>query len=567
MFRNARRKFKRILPGKKIVEINLDEVFLDSSNLPDFDKSQFEGRLEKPIGKKVILQLSLVFALVFAVAIFKIWSLQVIHGEEYANQSELNRLRHVLVFSERGVIYDRNGTELAWNTPSEDDDFASREYIEKGGFSHILGYVNYPKIDSSGFYYQDKFIGVDGIEREYDEYLAGTNGLKIIETNARGEIESESVVRPPQDGGNITLSIDERVQSKMQELIKWSADSSGFRGGAGVIMDVQTGDLLSMVSYPEYDSGILTEGEDRERIASYISSDKKPFLNRAVSGLYTPGSIIKPFIAIGALTEGVISPEKQIFSSGELLLPNPYVEGAFSSFGDWKAHGYTDIREAIAVSSNVYFYQVGGGFEDQEGIGIANIEKYVRLFGIGEQTGVDVGDDVMGTIPSPAWKAEHFQGDAWRVGDTYHTSIGQYGFQVTPLQMTRAIAGIANNGILVKPKLYLDGKRDRTRVNISNDVFDIVKGGMRDTVTEGTAQSLQFAGVTMAAKTGTAEVGVGNKFVNSWIVGFFPYESPKYAFAFMMEHAPQSMQVGSISVARTLFGWMLENTPEHMIAE
>lgn len=142
-------------------------------------------------------------------------------------------------------------------------------------------------------------------------------------------------------------------------------------------------------------------------------------------------------------------------STGSISLENPYVPGTYSVFRDWKAHGWTDMREAIAVSSDVYFYAVGGGFEDQIGLGIERIVNYMEIFGIGEKTGVNFYDDLSGTIPSPSWKEEVFR-EPWRIGDTYITSIGQYGFRVTPLQMLKAVSSIANNGVMVTPKILMD---------------------------------------------------------------------------------------------------------------
>jgi penicillin-binding protein 2 len=171
-------------------------------------------------------------------------------------------------------------------------------------------------------------------------------------------------------------------------------------------------------------------------------------------GVYTPGSIVKPFLALAALHEGVITPEKVIYTTGELKIPNPYNPTNFTIFKDNADHGAVDMRKALEVSSNVYFYQISGGFGDQRGIGIANIEKYMKLFGVGSKTGINASDEIDGTIPSIAWKEKRFPGDPWRIGDTYNTSIGQYGFQVTPIQMLRAVAGLAARGTLVTRQLF-----------------------------------------------------------------------------------------------------------------
>jgi penicillin-binding protein 2 len=224
------------------------------------------------------------------------------------------------------------------------------------------------------------------------------------------------------------------------------------------------------------------------------------------------------------------------------------------------------MMQAIAVSCDVYFYEIGGGYQNQKGLGIANIEKYAEMFGFGEKTGIDLPGENEGTIPSPEWKAANFKGDPWRLGDTYHTAIGQYGFQVTPIEMARAAAAIANDGKLLTPHLILNDtikENQITILNLNKSYFDTVQEGMRDAVSFGTATALNVPYVNLAAKTGTAQLGVAKNKVNSWVIGFFPYENPKYAFALMMEAGPNTNEVGASSVMRQLLDWMSVNTPEY----
>lgn len=185
-------------------------------------------------------------------------------------------------------------------------------------------------------------------------------------------------------------------------------DEKGFSGGAGIIIDVTTGEIIALVGVSGFDPNILSSGSDSKAIAAYSADVQNPFLNRAIGGRYTPGSIIKPFIAIGALATGVVTPEKQFFSDGALRVPNPYNPDKPTVFKDWKAHGWVDMRQAIAVSSNVYFMTIGGGFGDQKGLGIENIGKYTSMFGIGSKTGIDISGEVDGLIPSKAWKQKLF---------------------------------------------------------------------------------------------------------------------------------------------------------------
>lgn len=542
------------------------EIFLDSKNLEQFDTQQFEGRIEKQIPKKTILFLGLFFLLFTCGFIGKLAYLQIAKGESYLKRSQNNTLDKQLIFADRGIIYDRNKVELVWNKKDEEGkDFSNRIY-KSPGFSHLLGYVSYPRQDSTGNYWQGEFIGKDGLEKEYSERLKGENGSKIVETDASKKIHLENIVNMPIRGQDLVTTIDARIQERLFLSIKNLAETSSYLGGGGVIMDVNTGEIIAATSFPEYDSEILSIGKNKEIINEYLTSKKKYFMDRTLSGLYTPGSIVKPFFALGALNEGIIDPNKKILSTGSIFIQNPYDKTQKTVFKDWKAHGWTNMAEAIAVSSDVYFYTIGGGFEGQKGLGILNLEKYARLFGIGEKTDIDLPDEKGGTIPSPEWKAKNFKNDPWRIGDTYHTSIGQYGFQVTPLEMTRAAAALANDGTMISPHFLLgDTTKENIRkdLNINKNYFKIVKEGMRLSVTNGTAIALDVPYVNAAAKTGTAQVGAKKDKVNSWVMGFFPYENPKYAFVIMMESGPTKNATGASAVMRQLFDWMSINTPEY----
>jgi len=424
---------RRMLRKNKIKNANFfvepDEIFLDSENLQNFNRQQFEGRIEKPISKKNIIFLGLSFLFCVFIFFFRIGYLQIIKGEAYFKRSENNTLEKQLIFADRGIIYDRNKVELAWNNKSDQEGtFPIREYISPG-FSHLLGYVSYPMQDKSGNYWQTELIGKDGIEKQYAEKLKGENGTKIVEMDAKKIIHSENMINIPKRGEDLTTTIDSRLQKELYSLIKNISEYNSFKGGAGMIMNIENGEILTSTSFPEYNSKILSLGKDIQTINNYLTDKRNVFMDKNISGLYTPGSIVKPFIALGALNENIISPLKQILSTGSISIPNPYFPDKETVFKDWKAHGWVDMRRALAVSSDIYFYEIGGGFQDQKGLGILNIEKYVKLFGLGEKTGVDLPDEIEGTIPSPEWKAKNFKGDAWRVGDTYHTAIGQYGFK------------------------------------------------------------------------------------------------------------------------------------------
>lgn len=560
------RKIKKGI-GRKYKDIDPEDIFLDSENLPGFAEHRFEGRMEEPISGKVFILLEILLILVTFVFIGKLFSLQVIQGGALAKISENNRLSHTLIFANRGLVYDRNKVELAWNAVKIDKtEFASRIYANIKGLAHVVGYLKYPTKDSAGFYYEEEYRGQSGIERVYNDFLRGTNGLKITETDALGHLVSESVIDPPEDGNDLVLSIDALLTQELYNAMQSLAQEKGFSGGAGVIMDVETGEILALASFPEYDQNVVTTGKDKKEIQKLFNSSTKPFLNRAVSGLYTPGSIVKPIVALGALSEGIISPEKKILSTGALTVPNPYDKTKPSIFKDWKAHGWTNMKDALAVSSDVYFYQVGGGFEDQKGLGISNLDKYFTLFGLSEKTGIDLPSESLSFIATPEWKKENFNGDDWRLGDTYITAIGQYGTQVTTINAVRWTAALANGGKLLVPSVILGGVKDNIfrTINLPTEDWDVVRAGMRQGVTSGIVTALYTPVVAVASKTGTAELGVSKQQVNSWNTGFFPYENPRYAFAVVMERGPVTNIVGATYVMQKVINWMIINTPEYL---
>jgi penicillin-binding protein 2 len=185
----------------------------------------------------------------------------------------------------------------------------------------------------------------------------------MIEKTATGKIYSENIVNSPKQGKELVTTIDSRIQKELFILIKNLAENGSFAGGSGVIMDVNNGEIITSTSFPEYDSEVLSIGKDRSKISSYVTDKRRFFMDRSISGLYTPGSIVKPFFALGALNEGIIDPSKKILSTGSISIPNPYFPDQKTIFKDWRANGWTDMAEAIAVSSDIYFYTIGGGRE------------------------------------------------------------------------------------------------------------------------------------------------------------------------------------------------------------
>jgi len=550
---------------KKIVD--LEEVLLDSSNIPAFNQARMEGKRELPIPPSTINFVAVV-ALLFSVLFFsKVFTLQITEGAEFKKISENNSVDKALIIAERGVIYDRNGELVVWNEVDKREihDFPIRAYTDRLGLGQVLGYVSYPRKDSRGFYFRTEYLGRSGVELAFDEQLKGTNGNKIVVVDALNKVVGEHAVASSVKGQEIRLSLDAELSEAMYQIISTSSAKAGFRSGAGAIMDIYTGELLAMTSFPTYDPEVMANGFDTDKIDEYNNDDRLPFLNKMISGVYTPGSIVKPFLAYAALAEKTIDPNKEIVSTGEIIVPNRFNPSNPSRFTDWRAHGVMTMREAIAFSSNVYFYIIGGGFGDQKGVGITKMAEYYRLFGMGTTTGINIAPEQAGVVPDPEWKMKVFDDD-WRLGDTYFTAIGQFGFSTTPIQMLRAYAAIANGGILVEPHVIKDKQGSVKNLSLDQSYLEIIHDGMRKTVIlpGGTARALERKDVAIAAKSGTAEVGAGNAYVHSWAAGFFPYEDPKYAFILMMDRAPRSNDLGATRIMGDVVEWMSKNRPEYL---
>jgi penicillin-binding protein 2 len=530
-------------------EIAPDEIFLDASNAPEFNQERLEGRIEKPLPRSSFLLLALGLAGIFLILIFRAWNIEVTHGAEYAAESAHNSLEVVPLFAPRGIITDMHGVVLAENVEKPDGSI-ERNYLIPS-LSQVIGYVSYPKKDSNGVYYDTAERGVTALEQKYDALLTGENGERLTETDAVGAIRSEGVVVPAKEGGTLELSIDANLQKLFAAAISSTASTYGFIAGAGVIMDVRTGAVRALVSYPSYDANVMASGGPASLIDAYNKNPGHPFLDHAVQGVYAPGSIVKPLVASGALTDGIITPATSIDDPGFLSLPDPYHPGKEFIYKGWKALGSVDVRKAIAWSSDVFFYEVGGGYKSQKGLGIDRLDYWYRQFGLGSTTNIDLPEEAAGNLPTPAWKEEVFN-EPWYLGDTYFTAIGQYSVQVTPIQMVRAIAAVANGGTLFTPTLIANQVPTSTHVAADPAALQVVREGMRQGVTAALAEPLNFPYVSVAAKTGTAQTGTRNQYDNSWVVGFFPYDHPQYAFSVVLERGPQGQGEQAVNAMQKL---------------
>lgn len=420
-----------------------------------------------------------------------------------------------------------------------------RHYQDIAGLSQVIGYIGKVtdaelKADRNNNLRMNQETGKDGLEKTYDQFLQGKNGVNEVEVDAHGQAQRSLSNLAPAPGYNLVLGLDAGLEEKMATTLASEIYLHNVSAGAAVAINPQNGDVLGMVSLPSYDNNLFNQGISGEEYQKLITNPAKPMFNRAISGAYPSGSTIKPMVAAAGLQEGVITEHTTINDTGEIKVGN-YV------YPDWKAHGLVDVRKALAVSANVFFYAVGGGWDKIRGLGVAKLQYYLEKFGLGAKTGIDLPGEVAGLVPSPAWK-EKTKNEMWYLGDTYHMSIGQGDVLATPLQMAVSTAAIANGGQLLKPHMVQkitdkDGQTVQefskviTRANFIDPAdLEIVRSGMRDCVTQdyGSCRALGSLPVAIAAKTGTAQFGNEGK-THAWMIAFAPYENPTIAIAVIVE--------------------------------
>lgn len=441
---------------------------------------------------------------------------------------------------------------------------ARRKYNDAEIFSHILGYVgkiNPEEYKAHPYYALNDFIGKIGLELHYEKILRGEFGKKRIEVNSLGKEERVESIEMPQSGYDLILSIDGELQKKIINTLEKYLKRAGSKAGAAVALNPQTGEVLAITSYPFYDNNIFIKG-DKDAYQSLADSPNKPFVFRAISGEYPSGSVIKPVIAAGALSEGIINENTIVNSYGGIAVGKWF-------FSDWKegGHGSTNVIKALAESVNTFFYYIGGGFKNFQGLGIDNINKYARLFGLTKATGIDLPSERNGFLATPQWKKE-VKKEQWYIGDTYHIAIGQGDILVTPIQVAVYTAAIANGGTLLRPHVVKYIQNPQTRevqkdyekniINsqvVGSEYIDIVKKGMRQAVTKGSAIRLFYLPVEVAGKTGTAQVG-GDKKPHAWFTGFAPYEDPEIVITVVIENAGEGSAVAVPAVYEILEWWI-----------
>lgn len=576
-------------------------------------------------GININLRVQLAFlalAIFFTMVLVRVWYLQIVKGDYFRALSENNRIRVVYVPPERGVIYDRNAEILAKNRPSFNIELViedvpditatlakleqilslesgslgiknryqnkrkpfearlilrdvsrdmvakvaarkfelpgvivgvvpARDYIHGPIAAHVLGYIREitrSQLSSERYsrYLQGEVVGQYGLEDRYEEMLQGIRGLQRVEVNARGTRIGESSFEPERAGNNLFLTLDLDVQRAADQAFENSK-------GAIVAMHVETGEILALSSSATFDPNIFSS-EVSSKVWNDLAYGKdKKLTNRALQGAYPPGSVFKIFMAIAALAEGVVSVKETVFCPG-------FYRFAGRDYRCHKksGHGSVDLNAAVAQSCDVYFYLVG------QRLGVDRIHTWATQFGLGLPTGLTLGNENAGLVPSSAWKARRFkrkEDQKWYPGETLSVAIGQGAVTSTPIQIARGIAAVVNGGRVLQPWIVkkvvssdgtvideMSKAKVETKVSVDPKILEIVKNTMVSVVADprGTGHRARlelFPDIKVGGKTGTSQVvsakyyGQREEFEDhAWFAGFAPADKPEIVVAALVEH-------------------------------
>ncbi|MDD5589893.1 MAG: penicillin-binding protein 2 [Candidatus Portnoybacteria bacterium] len=443
----------------------------------------------------------------------------------------------------------------------------ARNYLYSDIFSHVLGHtgrLNQDELEVFKNYFSSERAGKEGLEAQYEQILRGQPGENRIEVDSKGRQIKELGTKEAVSGQNIVSTVDSALQKKIFEFSKRVTDNLSSPKGAIVAMDPRNGKILALLSFPGFNSNVFEQSSDSAELGKILEDEDQPLFNRAISGQYPSGSVIKPVIAAAALEEELVTPTTSVNDDGSIIIVNPYNSNVVYTFPDWKTHGKVNLYSAIAQSCDVYFYTIGGGYGNIEGLGVERIKKYLNLFGFGVNTGIDLPGEKPGLVPDEEWK-QKTKNEDWYIGDTYHLSIGQGDLLVTPLQIASAISAIANGGNLYVPYLVdkiIDSDKNSIKVFepefirgdfISPKNLEAVRKGMRETVVSGSGRLLADLPVKAAGKTGTAQVA-GQKRENAWFVAFAPYENPEIVLSIVFENAGEGSAIAA-PLAKDILNW------------
>ena len=450
--------------------------------------------------------------------------------------------------------------------------------------SHLIGYVGPITAEQADDYLDagyrlDALVGRAGVEMSYETELRGEDGQRLVIADPVGRELRNLGADPARGGADLMLSIDMQLQRAANDaLIKGIEQGRAYaidvekrdpeqlsRSGAAVLIDVRSGELLALATYPSYDVSAFAWHSGGADVGALLSDATRPLVHRAYMEAPAPGSIFKPFVGAAALEEGVATPETTIFSSGALTIRSIYDPTIVYTYRDWAPHGLLDFYGGLTRSSDVYYYYLAGGYEQDdehfEGLGVERVAAYARSFGFGSPTGLDLPGESAGLVPDAAWKEEVI-GEPWVLGDSYNLGIGQGYLEVTPVQMAVATAALANGGELLVPRIA-HGLRTAAGIvpferevagtlPIDSEHLDVVREALRRAAnTGGTAWRGEPADVQIGGKTGTAEFGSRNAdgllASHAWYIGFAPYDDPEVAIVVYLEYGVGATHAGPVA--------------------
>lgn len=457
--------------------------------------------------------------------------------------------------------------------------YQRRYYPYGSALTHVIGYVSkindqdVARLSKEGIlqnYAATHDIGKLGIERYYEEVLHGKTGYEEVEVNNRGRVIRQLHEEPPQAGHDIYLTIDLKLQTYIESLLKGSR-------AAVVVADPRTGGILALVSNPSYDPNLFVNGISSKDYKALLTDQDRPLINRTTQGLYPPASTVKPYIAVSALSAGIITKNTTVFDPGWWQLP-----GSEKRYRDWKrwGHGRLNVTKALEESADTYFYQLAYD------MGIDRLSSWMKKFGYGQYTGIDLKEEYPGLMPTREWKMKRHK-KPWYQGDTIPVGIGQGYWTATPVQMIKALMTLINDGQIKTPHLLLSTRENGALIpyqphedsppvaDIHSGYWEIVKDGMYGVANRpnGTAhKSFMGAPYKIAAKSGTAQVFRYEVYKNvperlrdhKLMIAFAPYRDPKVAVTVILENGGAGATVGTIT--RQILDHIMANMPDESAA-
>jgi penicillin-binding protein 2 len=517
----------------------------------------------------------------FLIIIGRLLDIQVIKGAYYKSLAEDNRVQRVPILAPRGALKARDGQNIAESKKLNEIEvsYNSKEIIipwtrwyDGIGFGHITGYLGLAKEGEAGKVRGDcpdkgtrkigSFVGRSGLEEWYDCVLSGFDGEELVEIDAMGERIRSLGRRDPVPGNDIVTTIDYGLQKKSASIME-------NKKGAIIAMS-KNGEILTLYSGPSYDPNIFAAKDNTNQLSKLLTDPSLPLFNRTIGGMFHPGSIYKPIVALAALEEGAITKEYTYEDRGRITIDTNYGNFAynnwyFTQYGG--KEGVIDVKKALARSTDTFFYEIGNL------LGVDKINSWSHTFGLDEKTQIDIPGEVSGLVPSPDWKLK-LKNERWFLGNTYHLAIGQGDLAVTPLAITSATAAIANNGKLCRPHIVNSKSQipnakeeessDCKDLNIKKENIDIVMEGMINACeTGGTAfPFFDFEtpdGEKVACKTGTAETEGGKEGdTHAWFTIIAPSKNPQIVLTVLVERGGEGSKIAA-PIARELMNyWFYE---------